>query len=157
MKFFSGTRGPKKRTTADLIKMVSELGKTMGSAPKQDTYKKMFEERFNKRMEKMREDYMSGKKVGFQLPGAKSDKKPKEMNKKAQQMLEMMAMRKASKDLKKQRRAESAYKSKLKNDAYAEQQKKYLEEQRLKMMQEQADALMQQQILEAQRSQDDSW
>jgi hypothetical protein len=149
MKFFSGIRSPNgngKKSASALFKQKLS-GKPVAEPTADEKYKQMIDGR----KAKMLADYASGVKKGFKLPGTKdNDATPKELSKNAMKMIEELAMQKAKKDMKAQKKKEYLAVRKVKSEKNAEIAKKNA---LLFMQQKQADLLLQQQLQEAQAKQ----
>lgn len=109
MRFFGGgaRSGDKKKVSAsDLFKKKMQNG---GADQPKKTADEQYKEMFENRMAKMMQDYATGNKKGFKLPGTKEDEKPREMSKSAKAMLEILAMKKAQQDQKAAKKKQAAF------------------------------------------------
>ena len=107
MRFFTGARDKsQKKFASSLFKQLQDA-KPFQEETADDKYKKTLE----KKIEKIQENIMTGAKThAFKLPGTKSDKdQPKELSNNKKQAIQMIALKKALKSHKVEKKKEVAW------------------------------------------------
>ena len=107
MRFFSGIRDNKDKKKS----AASEAYKRgMNSKPgPEKTADEKYQDMINARTAKLMEDYASGKRTGFRLPGTKDSEPNKEMSKNAKQMMQILAQKKAQQEMKKEQKKQAEW------------------------------------------------
>jgi hypothetical protein len=159
MRFFSGSRGgDKKKGTASEMFRKQMFQKDGPPETQEDRYKAMVESRLNK----IREEYLMGKKKQVAVLGSKvkQDETPQEPSKRAKEMMQVLAMRKAKKDMKALKKRTIEWKREVKAKKAvieAEKLRQQMADELLKQQEaEAAAALLYQQQLAAQKSDEGS-